>query len=248
MRLRTLLGKSLVALLLASGATLGLSANQEAATAQPDMNNAKISNSLHTVQQPESSISPQIAQGAINMSWTSFTRFMENLGEPFVTDMLPHSFPNGFGNGQVALTRLHTGSSAYIVVREGIPLPGLSTVRQQIGKNIMFNSLGAPGSSYDGLPALTDFPTTQYSGSNVIEVIHWAARYDDQALRSRISQSRRETLANGQRAAYIEQDHGRTGWCVLTDESAQYSDFICVNIANSPQTALGTLSLIVSDP
>jgi len=42
-------------------------------------------------------------------------------------------------------------------------------------------------------------------------------------------------------AYYMTQDSGRQGWCVFTDESARYSDFTCVNIANSPKAALTVL-------
>jgi len=55
-------------------------------------------------------------------------------------------------------------------------------------------------------------------------------------------------LPNGQRAYYMAPDNDRIGWCTFEGETSQYSPYLCVNIANSPQTAFGVLSLIVNNP
>jgi hypothetical protein len=168
-------------------------------------------------------------------------RAMPATQKPEYVNFAPTTFPNGFAHGQLALTRVHTGGSAYVVAREGISLPGLSTVTQQMGTNMLFNAAGA-----SSFPALASFPDRLYSGSQIIEVIHWSARYDDAGLRAHASRARRERLSNQRLAYYLEQDTGRAGWCTFADESAQYSDFLCVNIENSPQTALTILQSIIS--
>lgn len=185
---------------------------------------------------------PQLSQAQqSSLTWKSF-RSLPATQKPDYIDFSPQEFPKGFANGQLALTRQHTGSSAYIVAREGVRLPSLSTVRQQISKNISFNAADVRSS----FPALADFPKGLYNTSQAIEVIHWAARYDDQALRNQAKASRRDILSNRRVAYYIEQDTGRKGWCTFAAESAKYSDFLCVNIANSPQTALAILNSIIN--
>jgi hypothetical protein len=192
----------------------------------------------------------QIAQAQRpSMTWRGYAAFMTSNYDEFYGSMLPQSFPNGFANGQVAVTAMHTGRAAYIVAREGVVIPNLSTVRQQIGNNISFNTLGiTPGTPFDHLPAVSTFPDRQYSGSNIIEVSHYAARHDDATLRDRARRSRHQMLPNGQRAYYMAPDGERIGWCTFQDEREQYSHFLCVYIANSPQTAFGVLSSIIRNP
>lgn len=223
--------------LLASSGTLGLTQQTAVIASTPALR----------LETPQS----QIAQAQRpNMTWRSFVSFIQANGDDFQTAMLPQSFPNGFASGQVALTAMHTGYSSYVVAREGVQLPNLSTVGRQIGQTNSFNTLG-PGTSFDSLPALSTFPSSQYSGSNVIEVVHWAARYDDEGVRAIARRSRQQTLPDGRRAYYMAQVgdfNARTGWCTFADERAQYSEYLCVNIANSPQTAFGVLGLIVGNP
>jgi hypothetical protein len=188
----------------------------------------------------------QIAQAQrIPITWRSFVSFIQAGGDDFQIAMLPQSFPNGFANGQVAFVSLGTGSNRYIVAREGIQIPNQTTVQQQANSlNILFNGNVAP---FLPLPAVSSFPNGLYSGSNIIEIAHWAARFDDSALRQTMRQARSAILPNGNRAYLITQYEGRTGWYTLADERAQYSEYLCVNIANSPQTAFGVLSLIVAN-
>lgn len=220
-------------LLIAAGGALSLSRQTAAVASQSDI-------------LPEISQN-QIAQAqGIPMTWRSFVSFVQATGDDFLIAMLPQSFPNGFGNGQVAFVSLGTGSSRYIVAREGIQIPNQSTVRQQANSfNILFNGYVDP---FLSLPAVTSFPDRLYSGSNIIEIAHWAARFDDPGLRRTLRQARSAVLPNGNRAYLITQYEGRTGWCTLADERAPYSEHLCVNIANSPQTAFGVLGLIVANP
>ncbi|WP_323349757.1 hypothetical protein [Leptolyngbya sp. CCNP1308] len=223
---------------LIAGGALGLIGSSKAVAQQPV--------TFNSISSPV-----QIAQAQrATMTWQTFVSFMQANGEEFTIATLPQSFPNGFANGQVALTALHTAYSSYVVAREGVTLPNMSTVRQQINQNNSFNTL-TPGSTFDQLPALATFPITQYNASNVIEVVHWAARYDDEGVRAVARRSRQQTLPDGRRAYYMPQvgdRNPRTGWCTFEDEQAQYSEYLCVNIANSPQTAFGVLGLIISNP
>ena len=237
MRLNFAARQAIVALLAVAGGAFGL-AQPTKAVAPMALPQAEVTqDSLAQAQRP-------------TMTWRSFVTFMTSESDEIYMSMLPQSFPNGFANGQVAVTAMHTGYSSYIVAREGVAIPNLSTIRQQVGNNISFNTLGGEpgvGGIYD-LPAVSSFPTHQYSGSNVIEVVAWAARYDDATLRDRARRSRQQMLPNGQRAYYMAPDNDRIGWCTFQDEREQYSHYLCVNIANSPQTAFGVLSLIVSNP
>lgn len=229
---------TLVALLLvAAGGALSTIPQATAIVSKPDL-------------LPET-FQTQIAQTQrTTMTWRSFVAFIQANGDEFQLAMLPQSFPNGFANGQVAITAMHTGYSSYVVAREGVQLPNLSTVRRQIEQSNNFNTL-VPGTVFDNLPALATLPIAQYNASNVIEVVHWAARYDDEGVRATARRSRQQTLPNGIRAYYMPQvgdRNPRIGWCTFADESAQYSTYLCVNIANSPQTAFGVLSSIVTNP
>ena len=220
-------------LLIAAGGALGMPQQTAAISSKPDL-----------LTEPSHS---QIAQAQqMPMTWRSFSSFVQAMGDDFQTAMLPQSFPNGFAGGQVAFVSLGTGSSRYVVAREGIQLPNQSTVRQQANSfNILFNGNVDP---FLSLPAISSFPDRLYSGSNIIEIAHWAPRFDDPGLRQTMRQARSAVLPNGNRAYLITQYEGRTGWCTLADERAQYSEHLCVNIANSPQTAFGVLSLIVGNP
>jgi hypothetical protein len=179
----------------------------------------------------------------VGMTWRSLLSFVKRHQPSYITEMVPESFPSGFANGQLALTRIHTGGSAYVVAREGVRLPNVSNVRQQIRPNVLFNG---DTEQFLSFPALPSFPNRLYRSSQLIEVVHWAARYDDRSLRAAAMRAKMFTLSNGRRAYYLQQDTGRQGWCTFSDESAEYSDFICVNIANSPQTASRVLESIVS--
>lgn len=178
------------------------------------------------------------------MTWRSFKTFVQREQAEELSTLIPRNFPNGFAQGQVAITRIHTGSTAYVVAREGSRFSNLSTVRQQIGNSSLFNSADAY-SKLANLPALPDFPQTLYHSGRLVEVIHFAARYDGEITRREARQSRQTRLLDGRRAYYFIQDTERQGWCVFGDESVEYSDFICVNVVNSPATALQILQSIV---
>ena len=85
-----------------------------------------------------------------------------------------------------------------------------------------------------------------YNSSQLIEIVSWASRHDSEGLRSEARASEPTTLTNGQKAYYLKQGN-RQGWCTFNDESAQYSDYLCVNVANSPKTALKILESIVQN-
>jgi len=149
----------MVALLAVAGGAFGL-AQPTKALAPMTLPQAEITqDSLAQTQRP-------------TMTWRSFVTFMTSESDEIYMSMLPQSFPNGFANGQVAVTAMHTGYSSYIVAREGVAIPNLSTIRQQVGNNISFNTLGIQpgvGGIYD-LPAVSSFPTHQYSGSKLLVI------------------------------------------------------------------------------
>jgi hypothetical protein len=156
--------------------------------------------------------------------------------------LIPSRFLSGFENGDVAVTALSSYRTAYVVAKNGVDLDITSTVGIQAnrGRNSNFNHPEAFNEGYR-LPATLNFLESRYEACQLIEVVHYAAKYDGQSTRTQAKQSRESNLSNGKLAYYMTQDSGRQGWCVFTDESSRYSDFTCVNIANSPKAALTVL-------
>ena len=179
-----------------------------------------------------------IAQSSNGVSW----RRLAAVGSPKILTLIPSSFLSGFENGEVAITALSSYRTAYIVVKNGTNLNTTSTVGIQANgmRNLNFNHPESSNEAY-GLPAMADFPQEKYDASQLIEIVKYAPKYDGESTRSQARQSRSSTLSNGTVAYYLQQDLGRQGWCVFTDESVRYSDFTCVNIANSPKAALTIL-------
>jgi hypothetical protein len=158
--------------------------------------------------------------------------------------LVPTQIPADFSRGQIAISALHTGRTAYVVAKVGKKLPNLSTVRQQIGQNINFNAAnGYP--ELAAMPAVNSFPNQLYNASSLVEVSRYAARYDSEDTRYRARQSQTAVLPNGQTAYYLKQDNGRQGWCTFEDEPARFSAFVCVNIAGSANSALKILESVV---
>ncbi len=182
-------------------------------------------------------VSGAIAQSSNSISW----RRLSEIGSPKVLALIPSRFLSGFENGDVAVTALSSYRIAYVVAKNGVDLNITSTVGLQADRNRNFNHPEAFNEAYR-LPATSDFPESRYDASQLVEVVHYAAKYDGESTRTQVRQSRWSNLSNGKLAYYLPQDSGRQGWCVFTDESARYSDFTCVNIANSPRAALTVLN------
>jgi hypothetical protein len=182
-----------------------------------------------------------IAQSSSGVSW----RRLAETGSPKVLALIPSQFLSGFENGDIAITALNSYRTAYVVAKNGISLNITSTVGIQANRNrnLSFNYPESSNEAYR-LPATTNFPQKQYDASQLIEVVKYAPKYDGVATRNQARQSRSSTVSNGKTAYYLKQDSGRQGWCVFTDESAQYSDFTCVNIANSPKAAFTVLNAL----
>jgi len=180
------------------------------------------------------------------MAWQELKTFARQKHLAGLNDMIPSQYPNQFANGQVAMTMLSNGASAYVVAREGVNIPNLSSVKELRQTSNSFNAVDLGNAVESPLPALKDTPDHLYNSSQLIEIVNWSSRYDSRGLRSEARQSQQATLPNGQKAYYLKQGN-KQGWCTFTNESAQYSDYICVNVANSPQTSLGLLkSILVS--
>jgi hypothetical protein len=186
-----------------------------------------------------------IAQSSDGLSW----RRLSQVNSPKILPLVPSQLLSGFSNGKVAITSLTSYKTAYIVASEGTRLNEISTVGLQSGRNRNFNHPEA--SNYNlaaSLPAISSFPQEKYDSSQLIEIVNYAPKYDGVGTRGQARQSRRATASNGKTAYYLQQDSGRQGWCIFTDESARYSDFTCVNIANSPKAAFRILnSLSISN-
>lgn len=171
-----------------------------------------------------------IAQPIYSLDWRSLPR----VASPRITPLTPTRFLSGFENGEIAVTASNNYRTSYIIAREGVSLRIRSTVL----------SLSRQGSFMQVedearfLPAIADFPQNLYNSSQIIEIIYNAPRDGGEKIRNIAKQSRKAVLSNGKTAYYMKQWTGRTGWCVFTDVNAEYSDFTCVNIANSPKAAL----------
>jgi hypothetical protein len=184
------------------------------------------------------------------LTWRMFQSSIKKRKSSSLRSLVPMQLPSEFANGQFAISALHTGRTAYVVAKDGRKLPNLSTASQQHkGLDISFNA----GVEADlvSIPALRSFPVQLYNSGQLIEVSRYAARHDDEETRSRMRQSRRATLSNGQIAYYLTQftQNGDVkGWCSLEDESARYSPFICVNRVGSVDSTLKILESIVVKP
>lgn len=181
-----------------------------------------------------------IAQSSDGLSW----RRLADLASPRIAPLVPARFLNGFENGEIAVVASNNYRTAYVVARNGKSLD-IDSVVGNIGNTGSFMQFEREARA---LPAIADFPQRQYNASQLIEIVKYAAKYDGVGTRSQARQSRKATLSNGKAAYYLQQDSGRQGWCVFTDESARYSDFTCVNISNSPKAAFTVLnSLSISN-
>lgn len=188
-----------------------------------------------------------IAQSDHVLSW----RKLSQVNSSKILPLVPSRLLSGFADGEIAVTSLNSYKTAYVVAKEGTSLNITSLVGFQALRNQNRNFNHPEASNYDqaaSLPATKNFPQDKYDSSQLIEVVNYAPKYDGVGTRSQARQSRSSTVSNGKTAYYLQQDSGRQGWCVFTDESAQYSDFTCVNIANSPKAAFTVLnSLSISN-
>lgn len=182
-----------------------------------------------------------LAQGVL--TWRDVQAYTQSRRINSLKPLVPLQIPADFIEGQFAISALHTGKTVYVVTKGDKRLANVSTVRQQIRKNISFNAVDA----YPDLltmPALSNFPSQLYNAGFLVEVSRYEARYDGVDTRSRAKQSRTKTLPNGKNVYYFQQDSGRRGWCTFENESAKYSRFVCVNIVNSSEAAFKILSAI----
>ena len=185
-----------------------------------------------------------IAQSSNGVSWGR----LSEIASPRIAPLVPSRFLNGFENGEIAVVASNNYRTAYVVAKNGISLD----ITFKVGNvcNISFMQFEQEARS---LPAIADFPQSQYDASQLIEIVKYAPKYDGVGTRNQARESRRATLSNGKTAYYLQQATDgqgsyRRGWCVFTDESARYSDFTCVNIANSPKAAFTVLnSLSISN-
>ena len=181
------------------------------------------------------------------MTWQDFKTFARQNKLASLAKMIPSQFPNQFADGKIAITMLSNGGSSYVVAKEGIKIPNLSSVKELSQTDGSFGAVDLTNAVEFPLPALKDVPHSLYNSSQLIEVIQWASRYDSEGLRQEARQSQQATLSNGQKAYYLKQGNKR-GWCAFQNESAQYSDYLCVNIAHSPKTSLAVLqSVLIGD-
>ncbi len=180
-----------------------------------------------------------IAQSSGGLSW----RRLAEIASPRIAPLVPSKFLNGFEDGEIAVVASNNYRTAYVVAKNGISLDITSKVGNV--RNISFMQFEQEARS---LPAIVDFPQRHYDASQLIEIVKYAAKYDGVVTRNQARESRRATLVNGKTAYYLPQGTDRQGWCVFTSESARYSDFTCVNIANSPKAAFTVLnSLSISN-
>ena len=178
------------------------------------------------------------------MTWQELKTFAQQKNFAGLEQMIPSQYPNQFADGQVAITMLNNGGFAYVVAREGVNIPNLSSVKELRQIDGSFSAVEIANAVEFPLPALKDTPDSLYNSSQLIEIVSWASRYDSEGLSSEARQSQQTTLPNGQKAYYLKQGN-KYGWCTFMDESAQYSDYLCVNIANSPKTSLELLKSIL---
>jgi hypothetical protein len=171
------------------------------------------------------------------MTWQELKTFVEQKKPPSLEGMIPDQFPNQFANGKIAITRLHPGLVGYVVAKEGVNIPNLSNLKELSETDVSFNSVGLENTVE--LPAVVGSTDSLYNSSQLIVINNWAPRYDSEGLRSEARKSEQTTLPDGKKAYYLEQ-----GWCSFSDESAEYSDYLCVSIANSPKTSLEVLKSI----
>lgn len=167
----------------------------------------------------------------------------------FKRNAFPSELPSQFANWKIAITALNNYSFRYILIHPDTKISNLSSVKQLVANNsIIFNGYNSGlGTKILELPAIDTFPQSVYTSGKVIEVARYAAKFDGAGLRRQISQSRTKQLPDGRNAYYINAVNERSGWCVLDGESAQYSHFTCVNIANSPDLAYQILQSIAQN-
>ncbi|NJL51008.1 MAG: ricin-type beta-trefoil lectin domain protein [Hydrococcus sp. SU_1_0] len=181
------------------------------------------------------------------MTWQELKTFVQQKKLSSLEGMIPDQFPNQFANGQVAVTMLSNGGSAYVVAKEGVKLPNLSSVKDLRQTGGSFSAVDLENAVEFPLPALEDADApavSLYNSSQLIMITNWAARYDSEGLRSEAHKSEQTTLPNGKKAYYLKQGN-KQEWCSFSDESAESSDYLCVSIANSPKTSLSILKSIL---
>lgn len=165
-------------------------------------------------------------------------RQLPQAASPRIAPLTPSKFLSGFENGEIAVTASNNYRTAYVVAKQGVNLNISSTVGG-LSRQGSFLQVEDEARS---LPAIADFPQNLYDSSQIIEIVYNAPRDGGEKIRNIAKQSRKATLSNGKTAYYMKQWTGRTGWCVFTDVNAKYSDFTCVNIANSPKAALTVMN------
>jgi hypothetical protein len=168
-------------------------------------------------------------------------RQLSQAASPRIAPLTPSKFLSGFENGEMAVTASNNYRTAYVVAKQGVSLNVNSTVGGLSRRGGSFMQVEDEARS---LPAIADFPQNLYDSSQIIEIIYNAPRDGGEKIRNIAKQSRKATLSNGKTAYYMKQWTGRTGWCVFTDVNAEYSDFTCVNIANSPKAALTVMDAL----
>jgi hypothetical protein len=171
------------------------------------------------------------------MTWQELKTYVKQKKPPSLEGMIPDQFPNQFANGKIAITRLHPGLVGYVVAKEGVNIPNLSNLKELSETDVSFNSVGLENAVE--LPAVVGSTDSLYNSSQLIAISYTAARYDSEGLRDEARKSEQTTLPNGKKAYYL-----KSAWCSFRDESTEYSDYLCVSIANSPKTSLEVLKSI----
>jgi len=121
-----------------------------------------------------------IAQSSDHISW----RRLSQIGSPKILALIPSRLLSGFENGDVAVTALNSYRTAYVVAKNGINLNITSAVGilAHQNRNRNFNHPEASSEAYR-LPAIFNFPESQYNASQLIEFVHYAAKYDGESTR-----------------------------------------------------------------
>lgn len=157
-------------------------------------------------------------------TWANLGRILSELQRDDVRDnssltrLVSFYFPPGFAKGQVALSVYGGGGIEYIVAREGIQIPGLSTIR------VAGFAPSIPIRDRDKYPGISQFPESLYQQSKIILFRLSALRFIDR-FKGIAKSGTKVKLSDGRNAYYSNESA-----CSSIDPQKEFqSEFICIS-------------------
>jgi hypothetical protein len=157
-------------------------------------------------------------------TWANLEKILSELQRDYVGDnssltrLVSFYFPPGFAKGQVALSVYGSGGIEYIVAREGIQIPGLSTI------GIAGFAPSIPIRDRDKYPGISQFPQSLYQQGKVIIVRLSTLRFIER-FTSMAKSGTKVKLSDGRNAYYSSE----SACSSLEPQKEFQSSFVCVS-------------------